>query len=423
MEFGFRFVIVYVPIILLLFYSSRSKRSFSSLLFLIISVLIIGGFLFDIGKYIYTNSRQPPEWDFLVFWLDGKVATAGDNFYRPENYQKITLPYEPSDEFRGEIIDVGFKYPPFTMLLLFPLGFFDFSTAYVLWQVLSCLIGVACIYGLWKLILPDSGWVGALFVSAFFLLLRPIFSTLFYAQTNFLVLLFFLFFWRWRSDTWGGIWLAFCVVVKPYMLVLYLYPFLARKWKTLAIAILTLLILTLVSVIAFGPDVFMSFVKDPASKVPAYLYTETVNQSLLATILRQGLFQSAERSPLLNPLYLGVSLLLTSLTAWITLKPKPERDDWKLLAIVFLALMIYPAALQHYGVFLIMPILLLLQRAPEDKIGAAVVFFIILAVYFFSGYQSGGYAFFANALMWFTCLAIAAELDLQVLKRPILKAQ
>jgi hypothetical protein len=343
-------------IILLLFYGSRTKKTFSSFLFLPVSVLIIVAFLFGMGNYIRINYHQPPEWDFLVFWLDGKVAINSGNFYIAENYQEISLPYIPSDEFRSEIIDVGFKYPPFTMFLLLPLGMFDISTAYLLWQLLFSLFCVASIYGLWRLFSQDNKISGLLLAAALLFLLRPSSSSFFYAQTNFLVLFLFLLFWHSRSKAWCGVWLALCVVVKPYMALLYLYPLFTGKWKVLAIAVLTLLTLTFLSVLAFGSDVFVSFFNNPTSKVPSYLYTEGVNQSLLATILRLTSNQVIKESPLLNPLYLGISLILAFTTVLITIKNRSNNDGWTVLSILFFALLVYPATLEHYSVFLIIPV-------------------------------------------------------------------
>jgi hypothetical protein len=410
MQFEFRLVILMVLIAVFLFYFSQTKRP-SVFIFagtFSVLILIVSSILFNIGKEVYANYHQPPKWDFLCFWLYGKVALTGGNFYDVKNYQEMSLPYDPGDDFRKGEIDVGFKYPPFTMFLFLPLGLFSISRAYLLWQISNLLLCVACIYELWKIFLKDHGALGLLLVATLMLMLVPTRSTFYYAQTNFFVLLLFLMFWQNRSIEWGGIWLALCVVIKPYMALLYIYPLFTRKWKVLAIAISALLILTFLSIFAFGSNVFASFFNNPTSKVPILNYTEMVNQSLLATILRLSQYQIIKESPLLNPLYLGFSLLLTFITVWVTIIRK-NSDDWVALSILFLALIVYPASLVHYGVFLIIPVVSLLQQSSKSTKKKIAVSFIILITYFLSGYNSGSYMFYANLFMWIVCIVLSVR--------------
>lgn len=411
MQFIIKLFIVLIPVVVFLFCFPHVKNK----TVFILAVLVLSAFsaiaIFRVGKEAYVNYHQPPEWDFLTFWLDGKVALTGENFYEVKNYQEMPLPYNPSGGFMEEIIDVGFRYPPFTMLLFLPLGLFDISNAYLLWQISNLLLCVACIYGLWRLFLKDYGIFSLLLVATLMLWLVPTRYTFSVAQTNFLALLFFLLFLRNRSKPWGGVWLALCVVVKPYMAILYIYPLLTRKWKVLAIAILTLLALTFLSVLAFGSEVLISFLHNPTPDMPGYVYTEGVNQSLLATILRLTPNQIIKESPILNPLYLGISLLFSLITVWVTIK-KNSSHDWVILSILFLALIIYPASLAHYGVFLIIPVVLLLRQSSKNAKQKMAVCFMILITYFLSGYNSGIYVFYANLFMWLVCIVLGANLNL-----------
>ena len=391
-----------------LFYKSTRKQ-----VLVIVSILISISFLLTFTNFVYKNHLHPPEWDFLVFWLDGNVAVNGDNFYVAENYQKIELPYAPSDEFRGEIIDVGFKYPPFTMLLLWPLGLLKVSSAYLLWQTINLIFCFVCIYMLWTLFLHEYRLPGLFLVSALVLLFRPTFSSFYNAQTNFILVLFFLLLWRYRSTHWSGVWLAMCVLVKPYMAVLYLYPLFTRRWKLLIVAVFSLITLLLLSIAVFGWDVFFSFISNPVSKVPQYLYTEMVNQSLLATVTRLTFdWDFLGSSPLLNPLYLGSSLVLFLITAWVSIKSM-DKDEWILLSILLLGLLVYPATLEHYGVFLIIPLLLLLRQSEKNKVETIIAFLIMLLVYVLVGFRQGGLTFFAIIFTWVGCILMAVKYDLK----------
>jgi len=290
-----------------------------------------------------------------------------------------------------------------------PLGWFDISNAYLLWQLSNLLICAACIYILWGLFPGENREIGLLLISALIFRLAPVHSTFHFSQTNFIVLLFFLMFWRYRSKNWSGIWLALCVVIKPYMALLYIYPFFTRKWRMLTVAVSSLLMLTLLSILAFGSDVFISFfVENPTSKLPILAYTEGINQSLLSTILRFDPHQAISGSPLLNPLYLGLSLLLTSITIWVTAMKK-TNEDWVVLSILFLALIVYPASLEHYSVFLIIPVVLLLRESRQSLMGRMTIIFTIFVTYFLSGYDSGSYVFFANVFMWLVCIILGVR--------------
>jgi hypothetical protein len=408
MQFIVKLFILLIPIFVFLFYFPHSKSRPARIL-MAIFLLGISSFSFlRMVNEISVNYYQPPPWDFLAFWLNGKAGISGENFYHPESYREIELPYEPGDDFREEIIDTGFWYPPFTMFLFLPLSLFNFSNAYLFWQILNLLIFGACVYGLWQLFLKDRGILSLLMLAMLMLRAEPTRSTFETTQTNFLALLFFLMFWRNRLNIWGGVWLALCVVIKPYMALLYIYPLVTRNWKMLAAAILTLAGITFLSIITFGSDVFLSFLHHPTPDVPGYVYTEGVNQSLLATILRLSPYGTIKGAPLSNPLYLGISLLLTFITMWVAIR-KRNNDEWLILSILFLAFIVYPTTLAHYGVFLIVPVALLLQQSGQNIGERIAIFFAIAVAYFLSIYKFPDYMFFANLFMWLICIMMTVR--------------
>ncbi|CAG1017055.1 hypothetical protein ANAEL_05985 [Anaerolineales bacterium] len=371
-----KLAIVVVPVAAFLFFTSRIKKS--SLLKILVSLYLVsvaGGILISFGKDIYESYRRPRQWDFLSFWMNGKVAVSGANFYIPENYHKVPLPYAPSDEFQKEIIDVGFWYPPFSMFLFLPLALFNVSGAYLFWQILNLLLCLACINGVWHLFLKDHGLLSLLLVAVLMLGLGPTRSTFSYAQTNFWTLL------------------------------------LAGKWKALTAGILTLMILAALSVLAFGPDVFVSYLNNPAPDVPSWNYTETTNQSLLSTILRLSHQQAGgAESVLLNPWYIGISLLLTVVTVFVVFGNGSDNDDWRILSVLFLALIVYPGNQYFYSVFLIVPVALFVQQLDWNAKGRMVAFLMVFFAYFLSELKGGACMFYANLFVWLVCVALAARI-------------
>jgi hypothetical protein len=407
MPFGLKFIILLVPVFGFLFFFHQRRKPLWSFVAIIYLLSVVAFSLLNLVKYVYANYHHPPEWDFLCFWTSGQVAIRGENFYDPESFYELSLPYSPSDGFREEWMDVGFWYPPMTMFLFLPLGLFDISKAYLMWQMLNLVLCFGCMYGLWRSFLEEQGISGFLLIAELLLLLTPAHTTFRFGQTNFLILFLFLLFWHNRSEAWSGAFLAFCAVAKPYMALLYLYLLITRKWRLLAVAILTMLILVFLSSVIFGPDVFAVFLNNPAPNVPDYYYTEGVNQSLLATILRTTGYQEGDGSPLSNPFFWGISFLLMLITVLSIVRNQDGKAEWPILSSLFLALIIYPGTLTHYGVFLIVPVISLLHqsnRSVKERIG---IFCVILITYLLAGYNnSGNYVFFAHLFMWLVCISL-----------------
>jgi len=416
---GFEFLptLLVLPVLLILWMLAQLKGLRYKTILNVAAIFLAAIYMFNLGKGIYTNLNNPPEWDFLTFWLDGQVAVKGQNFYDASNYKNVDLPYTPSEDFFKEIVDIGFRYPPFTMFLFLPLGYLDYYPAYLFWQILNAIFCLFSVYILWKLFLEKDGMSGLLFILAIFFMLRPTFSTFFFAQTNFVAFVLFLLYWWFKDKDWSGFFLALGFVVKPYLALIFLYPLFVRKWKQLFFAILSLVIAIAISGLFFSFDVVKNYLLgNSLGNMPAYVYSEPVNQSLLATILRSSFANPGTTSLLSQPLYIGLSLLLALVTFIVGFRSY-KKDEWVLLSILFFAFLVYPATLEHYGVFLIIPVLLLLQklsRTTNEQVGTSI---IILIVYFLSGYKGGFYVFFANAFIWLICIYFELQPDLSRLLR------
>src|SRR6266498_1599594 len=418
MFYNFRLALLALPILLFLRMLVRSQgpRYKAALTALVVVLDLI--LLFNLGRGIYATFTKPPEWDFLTFWVDGQVATKGENFYDAANYQKIDLPYPPDEEFVKEILDVGFRYPPFTMFLFLPLGRLAYTQAYIFWQLMNVLLCLMCAGLLWDLFLRNEGASGFYFSLAMLLLLRATFSTLFYAQTNFIALMVFLLFWKFRDQKWSGVFLALGILVKPFLALVLLYPIFTRRWKQLFIPMISLAVLTLISGLLFGFDVINSYVSgNSLGNMPPYVYSEPVNQSLLSWVLRTPFISQSSGSLLFQPVYILGALMLAAVTFIVGIR-NYRQENWLLLSILFFAFCVYPATLEHYGVFLIIPILLLLQAPGQTIRDQLLVFIVVILVYLLSGYNFGYYAFFANIFIWLICISFELQIKLLKLSYP-----
>jgi hypothetical protein len=251
---------------------------------------------------MYRNVLDPSEWDFQSFWLFGQVAAAKYNLYDPRHYTQIatSLGLSPSREFVVEIVNVGFVYPPPTAFLFLPLSWFEsMSAALLAWYVVQGLMLIATIYLSWSIFLRGSGKLGLLLAATTLLALWPTWRTVSDAQTNFAMLSVVLLFWRDRHSPRAGVWLVVGTVIKPFVAGLSLYLLLRKNWKALLAAVAATIAVTIVTVLGFGSETFVSyFTAGPTSRVPEWVYTEGVNQSLLATVLRLTQADLSHTSPL-----------------------------------------------------------------------------------------------------------------------------
>lgn len=172
------------------------------------------------------------------------------------------------------------------------------------------------------------------------------------------------------------------------------------------------LVLTLA---VFGSDEFITYLADnPVAKMPAQRWSETSNQSLLATILRLSESSFSGGSPLTHPIYLVSAVVLSSITCWLVLSSNESNSDWALGLVLMLALLVYPASQFFYSVLLVVPIVLLWvnrERLPTGTWGVGVLITLtcVLIVY-------AGFVFIANLILW---IALAASLAHENLIRHI----
>jgi Glycosyltransferase family 87 len=371
-----------------------------------------------IGSKIFHNVAQPPEWDFLCFWLPGKVAVQGLNFYEPEHARRLAQTiFTPSPDFTRQILDVGFWYPPPSIFLFAPLGWLDVHVAILTWYVFHLAVLAGCVFWIWRIFLKEYGRHGFALSAVLLMIMQGTFLTFEVAQTNFLALLMFLLFWHDRARIRGGIWLTVGIFVKPFLAMLFLYLVLRQNWKVLTSTIASLVIVSLLTVGTFGLATCLSYFNhDNRAELPALVYTEPVNQSLSAFLLRLTHYDFSHTSALSQPLFILLGLILTGITAWLTIRLDPIHDDWALAIILLLSLLVYPASLSHYSVFLIVPLMVIWTRENQLRFRAwKAAAFISLEYIIMSQYDN---VFVANSTLWLALVWIGMGLIFSPLVQP-----
>jgi hypothetical protein len=271
------------------------------------------------------------------------------------------------------------------------------------------MILVGDIILLWKIFLPQTGRVGLAMIMGLILLLSGTLFTIAVGQINFLVLFLLLLFWRQRRQTWGGVWLAMGMLIKPVLLFVFIYPLVKRLWRVLVGAAVALAVTSIFTITIFGQEMFFSYIlANPiAYHMPSYLYTESVNQSLLATILRLTNYNFGQTSPLIQPLFLTLAFGLTGLTIWLVWRLPETGTDSALALVVTLALLIFPKTLVHYNVLLIAPLLSVWADRGKVWPGIWIVTVFISLIYGLAAFRD--YVFWAIAMSWFGVAMMVAH--------------
>lgn len=379
-------------------WASAVQAAFAGIL---LAILIVFGI--STAQMIRGWIAQPPEWDYFTFWLDGRVASQGLNFYDAANYQRIAQPFYLDREFTQEIVDVGFRYPPQTMFLFVPLGWFSVSTSALLWYGFEGLVLLLDIFLLWKIFFDGRNLSNLALIAALVLLFPPTIFNLRDAQTNSLLLLTLLMFWHERKLPRSGIWLALGIIVKPYLALLLIYVLVLRQWRMFIWSLGTLAVVSLLSMFTFGFQTFVSyFTANPVAKLPSWYFSELANGSLYAILWR-----AFGGSALVEPIFIVVALVLTGLTAWLVNRLGVGRSEWALSAILALALLIYPNTGTSYCIVLLASFLLLWTNREKLPGGTWSVAAFAASEALLLNYQYGAsnFVFVAILLNWLTLIA------------------
>jgi hypothetical protein len=361
------------------------------------------------------NVIDPPRWDVQAFWLFGKVAVVGDDFYRPESFHAVAdslraagEPVSTAGDFNRELLDVGFPYPPMTMLLFAPLGLLGLHAAALLWYLVIIASTAAVIGVLWHRLFEPPGMWELAFTTAMVLTLRATYSTYAFGQTGFLLLLCLLLFWRDRNRISGGAYLALAIVVKPIAAFFLGWTVLDRRWRSVLATVLVLAGLAAVTALAFGTEVFTSFItSNSVSRMPHSYYSSNINQSLLATWVRATHYDFSLGSPLRQPAFIAMILAIAGVTFGMEMKLGRSRSALGLALGVPAALLVYPQTLEHYSVLLLLPLLFIWTRLRELDVSPVVAVTFLTLEYALVRYQGGRLDFFAVLLCWVTLLVIS----------------
>lgn len=318
--------------------------------------------------------------DFNIYWRAYQLALTGEN------------PYFPYD------IGGSFIYHPFALTFISILDILPGQTL-VLWAWALFSIG-AYVYSI-QLLIPHTGndlldqkqaakqsQLRNVFLFLLLLSFAPFWENIFIGQINTIVLLFVVLSFRdhLRGSGWkAGIWIALAAVLKTSPGLMVGYYLVKRGWKEVLGAFFTLVVLTLVSVIQFGFDVVLQFVRI-LPQISTEIHPTIYNQSSLAIAYR--LLEQRNLGALDNHLVRGhkwlfLGLILAILAFAMFQKKRSKQTDWHYLALFTSIIIFSPLVWLHHSVFLVFPIIFLFGHNKFSRTIGIISLFLIQATRLF----------------------------------------
>ena len=217
--------------------------------------LTVAGTIWAGDAYAAINAA-PQEWDFLCFLLDAKVAGAGLNLYDPASYHASAsaLGLRLTSEFQREILDVGFKYPPASIVLFLPLAPFEVSTANFIWHamVAASIAGAGLIAA--QLLRAPRRFDAVAVAATLAFCLNSAVHVQRFGQTLALLTCLVCLALVGRGGAMSGVAGAAAAIVKPFMVIPMILLLTARRWRAVLAALAIGAVFVLLSLAILGVD-------------------------------------------------------------------------------------------------------------------------------------------------------------------------
>ncbi|MGC4038464.1 MAG: glycosyltransferase family 87 protein [Chitinophagaceae bacterium] len=352
---------------------------------------------------------NPPQYDFTAFFIWGKAGAQGLDFYLPQSLQSVfnstALPATDYTVFKEEIVNVGFLYPPPTMLYFAPLGFLSYKSAVICWMIINVAFATGCIYLIHDQFFKKDKLVGFIFVCILFVFLKPVLDTVSFLQTNFMVLFYLLLIHKYRESRIAGIFIVLGMFTKPFMAIFMLPFILRRKWGTVIYAALTGIVIAAITVLFFGIAPFKSYiVNSPAQRIPAWVYYEGINQSLHAVMIRLQLIPAGK-----SVLFLATAATIAvAAIGYIVLLIKKKLYDYVLPLVLLTGLLLYPGTLSYYAVSLLFIVFQFFDNGNRLRFNQQAA--IVLVVVF---YLLGIFSTFLNITLLFAVVIVSSVMAMR----------
>ena len=322
-----------------------------------------------------------PGYDFASFYTATRLIQSGnyEEIYSvdKENFNEVASPiFQDVAKREGfAYIPTPFFYPPIYVLPFLSLTSFQFEIARRICVVISLLFvlfALPLLYQMVKSSIEPFLKVSLILTGTF--LSYPLYYSLHLGQSTpmiffFLCLIYYLT--SRNSDKSSGIFLGIITFMKisPFLLIIY---FLARKrMKIVFSSILTILVLGTISLLIYGIPLHLSYF-NTMREISGFDLVAWNNQSISAFLLR---FLTSEDVLKWHPITLAFPLNLFKYTIIFglliiflqQLKLYPPQFPLEYSAVITLILLLPPISWDHYFLFLLIPLVLIVDHLLERR--------------------------------------------------------
>jgi len=362
--------------------------------------------------YLSSDHRTPAPIDFNMIYLG---ATDLRDHYSPRD------PRRPTKELEKELHTTAAMYfPLFTGLLYVPLTYFNLKTAQVIWLTMSLAFVIPSIWLIAWLSSRRTGFVEIAFVTFLAISSAPLRFVLDFGQVNNFILLLLaaaMVLSEHRRDYSAGATLLAAALLKPIPALLFLPFILGRRWRVLVGAVGGCAGIVGLSTAIWGWGILAEMI-GPIVKYSQSPFDRPINQSIDGFLLRSFTENQFATCWLNNPLlaqilWFAAAALLMGAAVLTTLK-RPSNIVLNCCLWLSLALLISPISLEHYFVWLLMPLCVLSRQFLEQKrwfaLSGVLVSYLLLnfsptAIESLSRFQHGLWMLLCNLPM-FAILAL-----------------
>lgn len=246
---------------------------------LLVALAISLGLLWQINRQVLSNPAYIPIDDFSHYWAAGRLALHGENPYDPVNIQSL----------RNQITGSATKYaevpiawtPPWSLLILIPLGALPYPLARLLWLLISISIIMVCSDNLWQIYHKDRKQLWLVWLMAFSF--GPTISILQKGQITPWILAGitgFVFFTTTKPNDWMAGIFAGLISLKPQLFFLFwiallFWVLISRRWIVLLSFSLSIVVASLPELL-FNPSLVSQYIQAILYNTPKDWATPTL---------------------------------------------------------------------------------------------------------------------------------------------------
>jgi Glycosyltransferase family 87 len=316
--------------------------------------------------------------DFTQEWASARNYFNGFPIY--ENQEKTLHLYLGYVRPRGEdMLDVN-AHPPASVLLCLPFAALDYSTALMIWNLLSLGALAASIYLIaHELRIPLDRWsvfpiLSLILLAAY---MGPLRAQMEQGQWNLFLLLLFTGVWKCsRTDRpiLAGVLLGLATAVKLFPGLLFIPFLLQRRWRLVAWGVVSFAAASLLTVGVLGLETCRTYLFEVLPHLERYrghwagVSFKGFYSKLFDPIAFNGLTTALLQSPWLARILTFLSsglVLLFLVRSSLRARSQQEQDDVFSLTLIAM-LLVSPIAWDHYILLLLLPLMYFWATLPKS---------------------------------------------------------